>query len=77
MMKSEEATEARVAELEAWYTASQDSQRELLKRIARADRLAEVVARRLRNAPYPDEEVAEALAAYRSPRKEGERDEEV
>lgn len=77
MKKSEEATEARVAELEAWYRASQDSQRELLQRIALADRLAEVVARRLRNAPYPDEEVAEALAAYRSFEKEGEQDEEV
>ena len=59
-----------VKELEEWYTASQESQCELLKRIALADRLAEVVARRLRNASYPDEEVAEAIAAYCSSEEE-------
>jgi hypothetical protein len=36
-----EAAEARVKELESWYAASQESQRELLKRIALADQMAE------------------------------------
>jgi len=76
MMKSEEATEARVAELEAWYTASQDSQRELLERIALADRLAsEVVLFREAEGLYCRKGcngdcsacgVIEALAAYKA-----------
>ena len=38
MRKYEEAAKALVEELEAWYTASQDPQRELLKRIAELER---------------------------------------
>jgi hypothetical protein len=61
-----EAAEARIAELESWYAASQESQRELLKRIALADRLAEA-ADRLNPTATDDEwrAMREALAAYR------------
>lgn len=38
MRKYEEAAKALVEELEAWYTVSQDPQRELLKRIAELER---------------------------------------
>ena len=70
-----EAGEARIAELESWYAASQESQRELLKRIALADRLAEAVEKA--GTYYRTIGVDKALAAYRSPKKEGEQDEEV
>ena len=43
-----EELKARIAELESWYAASQESQRELLKRIALADRLAEAALEALR-----------------------------
>jgi hypothetical protein len=75
-----EAAEARIAELESWYAASQESQRELLKRIALADRLAKAVRWWVkftdRESFFPDDgdqwealdqEIREALAAYRSP----------
>lgn len=68
-----EAAEARIADLERERDEFRDSQRFwhersslLAQDVARADRLAEVIARRLRNSPYPDEEVADALASYRS-----------
>lgn len=74
--KKEMKAEARVAELESWFAASQESQSELLKRIARADRLAEV-ADRLNPTATDDEwrAMREALSAYRSlEKKENERD---
>jgi hypothetical protein len=73
MKKYEEAAKALGEGLKEWYTASQDSQRELLKRIALADRLAEA-ADRLNPTATDDEwrAMREALAAYYSPRKERE-----
>jgi len=74
-----------VKKLEDWYRASQDSQRELLKRVALADRLAKAAGCALDAGARFDREglleemrrLKEALAAYRSPEKEEERDEEV
>ena len=75
-LKRVESAEARVAELEAWYSASQESQRELLKGIALADRLAsEVVLFREAEGLYCRKGcngdcsacgVIEALAAYKA-----------
>ena len=72
MNKSKEAAEARIAELESWYAASQESQRELLKRIALADRLAEAARARLdvwTRETY--DEMCEALSAYESENRTG------
>jgi len=77
MKKYEEAAKALGEGLEAWYSASQESHRELLKRIALADRLAEAVRWWVkftdRESFFPDDgeqwealdqEIREALAAY-------------
>jgi len=76
MKKYEEAAKALGEGLKEWYTASQDSQRELLERIALADRLAsEVVLFREAEGLYCRKGcngdcsacgVIEALAAYKA-----------
>ena len=74
-----EELKARIAELESWYAASQESQRELLKRIALADRLAEaadhvldawggglIIAKGEHGLLEEMRRLEEALAAYRN-----------